>query len=69
MFIVQESVHADSVSRHATREEAVAAIDEMIREGLAEPGDFNIREIDGDGRTVRVLGAAPAVPALDEESA
>ena len=63
-FIVQESIHADSVSRHETREEAVAAIEEMLRAGLAEPGEFNIREIDDDGETVRVFGlpdtAAPA---------
>jgi hypothetical protein len=38
MFIVQESIHADHVSRHETREEAIAAIEEMIREGLAERG-------------------------------
>lgn len=63
-FIVQESIHADWVSRHETREEAIAAIEEMIREGLAQPGEFNIREIDDRGETVRVFGvpdtAAPA---------
>lgn len=41
-----------------TREEAIAAIEEMIREGLAEPGEFNIREIEYGGETVRVLGVA-----------
>lgn len=64
MFIVQESTHADHVSRHGTREEAIAAIEEMLREGLAEPGEFNIREIDDRGETVSVFGvpdaAAPA---------
>lgn len=63
-FIVQESIHADSVSRHETRTEAIAAIEEMIREGLAEPGEFNIREIDDRGETVRVCkmpdAASPA---------
>jgi hypothetical protein len=63
-FIVQESIHADWVSRHETREDAIAAIEEMIREGLAEPGEFNIREIDDAGKTVRVFSvpdsAAPA---------
>jgi hypothetical protein len=54
VFVVQESIHADHVSRHATREEAIAAIDEMIREGLTERGEFNIREIDA-GSTVRVF--------------
>jgi hypothetical protein len=60
MFIVQESIHADSVSRHETREEAVAAIQELIREGLASPGDFNIRELDASGRIVRVFDPAVA---------
>lgn len=60
MFIVQESTHADRVSRHGTREEAIAAIEEMLREGLAEPGEFNIREIDDRGETVRVFGVPDA---------
>jgi DNA-binding NarL/FixJ family response regulator len=55
VFIVQESTHADHVSRHPTSEEAIAAIEEMIRDGLAEPGDFNVREIDADGTTIRVF--------------
>jgi hypothetical protein len=59
-FIVQESIHADSVSRHKTREDAIAAIEEMLREGLAEPGEFNIREIDDGGETVRVFGLPDA---------
>jgi hypothetical protein len=67
MFIVQESLHADRVSRHETREEAIAAIAEMIRDGSAEAGDFNIREIDGDGTTVRVFSVDPTDVAADEE--
>ncbi|MCP9486368.1 MAG: hypothetical protein MSC30_10945 [Gaiellaceae bacterium MAG52_C11] len=63
-FIVQESIHADSVSRHETRAEAIAAIEELIHEGLAQPGEFNIREIDDRGEIVGVFGvpeaAAPA---------
>jgi hypothetical protein len=66
MFIVQESIHADHVSRHETREEAIAAIEEMIREGLAERGDFNIREIDDAGKTVRVFGVPGAESARTE---
>lgn len=66
MFIVQESIHADHVSRHETREEAIAAIDEMIREGLAEPGEFNVREIDRGGRTVRVFPAPGSAPVSDD---
>jgi len=59
-FIVQQSTHADWVSRHETREDAIAAIEEMIREGVAEPGEFNIREIDDRGETVRVSGVPDA---------
>ena len=54
-FIVQESIHEDPVSRHERREDAIAAIEEMIRDGLAEPGEFNIREIDDVGSTVGVF--------------
>jgi DNA-binding NarL/FixJ family response regulator len=67
MFVVQEGAHADHVSRHATREDAMAAIDEMIRTGVAKPGDLNIREIDGDGTTLRVFSSHPAAVAADEE--
>ena len=55
MFIVQEAIHADYVSSHETREEAVEAIEDLIQAGLAAPGDFNIRELDGGGRIVRVI--------------
>ena len=57
MFIVQEAIHADSVSSHETREEAIAAIEDLIQVGLASPGDFNIRELDATGRIVRVIEA------------
>ena len=60
MFIVQESVHGDHVSSHEAREDAVAAIEEMIRAGLAKPGEFNIREVDENGVTVGV--ATPSIP-------
>jgi hypothetical protein len=56
VYVVQESIHADHVSRHATREDAIAAIEEMIRDGLAERGEFNVRVIDAAGKTVRVFG-------------
>ena len=59
-YIVQESIHADWVSRHQTREDAIMAIEEMIREGVAEPGEFNIRETDDRGETVRVFGVPDA---------
>ena len=55
MFIVQEAIHADYVSSHKTREEAVEAIEDLIQAGLAAPGDFNIRELDAAGRIVAVI--------------
>jgi hypothetical protein len=64
MFIVQEAIHADYVSSHETREEAVAAIEDLIQAGLAAPGDFNIREIDAERRTVGVFDVAD-LPAAD----
>ncbi len=63
MFIVQTAVHADPGSHHATAEEALAAIEEMVREGIVEPDDFTVREIDDDGRTVRVFGLSQGTPA------
>lgn len=48
----------------------MAAIDEMIRTGVARPGDLNIREIDEDGTTVAVSSpsvSAAASAALDAE--
>ncbi len=68
-FIVQESIHADWVSRHQTREDAIVAIEEMIREGVAEPGEFNIREIDDRGETVRVFGVPDAAAPTKTEVA
>lgn len=56
MFVVQTAIHADRGSQHDTAEEALAAIEEMIRRGAAEPGELNVREVDGRGRIVRVFG-------------
>jgi|GEM_PF-2997007 len=53
---LSESVHADYVSRHTTRDEAVAVIEQLVRDGLAEPEEFIVREIDAAGKTVRVFG-------------
>jgi hypothetical protein len=60
MFVVQEAIHADYVSSHETREEAIAAIEDLIQAGLAAPGDFNIRELDEQGRIVRVFDPTAA---------
>jgi hypothetical protein len=64
-FVVQESIHADWVSRHETPEDAIAAVEELIREGLAEPDEFNIREIDNGGETVRVFGVSGKIISRD----
>ena len=69
MFIVQTAIHADPGSHHETAEEALAAIGKMIRAGVAEPGEFNVREIDLDGRTVRVFGLPHGTPRMGTESA
>ena len=63
VFIVQESIHADYLSSHQTCEDAVALIDEMIRSGLAQPGEFNICEIDEQGTVVRVFNPTAAADA------
>lgn len=63
MFIVQTAVHADPGSHHDTLEDAVAAIEEMVRAGVAEPGEFNVREVDTEGRTVRVIAVEPTAGA------
>jgi hypothetical protein len=65
VFIVQESIHGDYLSSHEAREDAVAMIEGMVREGLAEPGEFNIRELDEQGNIVRVFDpiAADSLPA------
>jgi hypothetical protein len=60
VFIIQESIHGDSLSRHERREDAVAMIEGMVREGLAEPGQFNIRELDEQGKIVRVFDPVAA---------
>jgi DNA-binding NarL/FixJ family response regulator len=64
MFVVQESIHADHVSQHATREDALAAIDSLIRSGLAKPGELNIREVDDDGTTVGVSNPSVSAAAF-----
>ncbi len=60
-FIVQEAIHADWISRHETREDAIAAIEEMVRDGVVDRGEFNVREIDDVGNSVRVF-SVPCTP-------
>ncbi len=42
-------------------------IEAMIREGLAEPREFNIWEIDDRGETVRVYGVADSAIGSDDQ--
>lgn len=65
-FIVQESIHADHPSYYDTEAEAVAVISEMITQGVAVHGEFDIRETDTDGRTVRVF--TPPSPAAAKKT-
>jgi hypothetical protein len=53
-FIVQEAIHGDGPSFYETEAEAIPVIVEMIEQGVAEPGEFSIREVD-NGRTVRAF--------------
>jgi RNA polymerase sigma factor (sigma-70 family) len=52
MFILQDRVHADPISRHETLAEAFEAAAELDAGGLA------IRELDAEGRTMRVVPVA-----------
>lgn len=51
-FVVIDSVHGDPGGRYATREDALATVDGMVRDGLAEPGQFSVLEHDATGRAV-----------------
>ncbi len=59
MFVIQTAIHANRGSCHATLEEALAGIAELIREGVAEPGELNVRETDCDGNAVGVHELEP----------
>jgi DNA-binding NarL/FixJ family response regulator len=58
MFVVQEQIHADVVSRHETLEDAMMAIHELTASDDPTPA-LAVREVDDAGRTVRVVPAAP----------
>jgi hypothetical protein len=62
-FITQEAIHGDGPTFHETEAEAVAVIAEMIRQGVAEHGEFNIREVDDSGHSVRVFTPPSPLPA------
>ena len=51
-FFIVDSVHGDPGSRHQTREECFEIIGGMARDGIAEPGQFSVVEVDERGRVV-----------------
>jgi hypothetical protein len=52
--------HGDPGSVHGTREECFEIIDGMVRDGLAEPGEFWVVEHDQRGRVVGEPFPAPS---------
>jgi hypothetical protein len=59
-FFIIDSVHGDPGSRHETREECFEIIDGMVRDGIAEPGEFSVVEVDERGRVVGEPFGAPS---------
>lgn len=51
-FFIIDSIHGEPGSRHETREESFEIIDGMVRDGIAELGQFSVIEIDERGRVV-----------------
>jgi hypothetical protein len=54
--------HGDPGALHATREECFEIIDTMVRDGIAEPGEFWVVEHDARGRVVGKPFPAPSGP-------
>jgi hypothetical protein len=52
--------HGDPGSPHATREECFEIIDGMVRDGIAQPGEFWVVEHDEQGRVVGEPFPAPS---------
>ncbi|MGH3115396.1 MAG: hypothetical protein ACRDOP_18200 [Gaiellaceae bacterium] len=52
--------HGDPGSPHETREDCFEIIDGMVRDGIAEPGEFWVVEHDDDGRVVGAPFPAPS---------
>lgn len=59
-FFIIDSVHGDPGSPHATREECFEIIDGMVRDGIAEPGQFSVIELDENGEVVGEPFGAPS---------
>jgi hypothetical protein len=59
-FFIIDSIHGDPGSPHATREECFEIIDGMVRDGIAEPGQFSVIELDENGDVVGEPFGAPS---------
>jgi hypothetical protein len=59
-FFIIDSIHGDPGSRHETRAECFEIIDGMVRDGIADVGEFSVVEIDDRGRVVGEPFAAPS---------
>ena len=57
-FIINS--HGDPGTPHETREECFEIIDGMVRDGIAEPGEFWVIEHDEGGRVVGEPFPAPS---------
>jgi hypothetical protein len=58
-FLIIDS-HGSPGAPHATREECFEIIDGMVRDGIAEPGEFWVVEHDEHGRVVGEPFPAPS---------
>jgi hypothetical protein len=59
-FFVIDSIHGDPGGRYETREEALAVIDGMVRDGIAEAAQFSVIERDQNGDVVDEPFGAPS---------
>jgi DNA-binding NarL/FixJ family response regulator len=51
-FVIVHSVYGEPGGRYASRDEALAVIDGMVRDGIAEPAEFAVVEVDMDGEVI-----------------
>lgn len=59
-FFIIDSIHGDPGSPHTTREECFEIIDGMVRDYIAQPGQFSVVEHDAEGRVVGEPFGAPS---------
>lgn len=59
-FFIIDSIHGDPGGRYETREAAFTVIDGMVRDGIAQPGQFSVIERDQNGDVVGEPFGAPS---------